>query len=108
MDPKLVRIGWYLLSAAVVLWIVGMIASPTSSPTDTGVRMPLMRMKVAFVLSILQILTALAAIPLVAPFQKSRRRRRPMRDWSLRGFLAVIVLTGLVQIWLLAEISSAQ
>ncbi len=107
IDPRIVQAGWYAFGASVFLWIAGMLVSPTSGPSGSG-SLPMLRVQAAYVVATLQIISAIFAMMIVAPYRRSRRRRRPMRDWSLRIFLLVIVMTGLLQISLLMRITHAQ
>lgn len=101
--PKvwLIRAGWALFAIAFIFWLLGMYLSPTAVARANVTMMPMFRIKMTYAAAAIQIVAALAAMPLLAPFRLNRRRSRPMRDWSLRLFLLVIAITGLFHFVLL-------
>ena len=92
-------VGEFLLLAAVILWATALLMSPHGSAyvPDTDH----VRTTVASFLRNSAIGTlALAALAgwLLFP---ARRPRKPARDWSLLGVIAVLAVTGVYQlIWL--------
>lgn len=90
-NGRRLRIGWGLSAAAAALWLFGIILGAT---LDAG-NLEGPRFGLIYAVAILQLLLAIAAIQLVAPFRLKSKRRRPMRDWSLRLLALVIILTSL-------------
>ena len=92
-------VGEFLLLAAVILWATALLMSPHGSPyvaDADNVRTTVVTFLRNSAIGTL-VLAALAGW-LLFP---ARRPRKPVRDWSLLGVIAVLAATGVYQlIWL--------
>ena len=92
-------VGEFLLLAAVILWGTALLMSPHGSNEAVG--NDYVRTTVASFLDHSAIATLLLVALAGWLLFPARRPRRPLRDWSLIGVIALLVVTSIYQlIWL--------
>ena len=92
-------VGEFLLLAAVILWGTALLMSPHGSNEAVG--NDYVRTTVASFLDHSAIATLLLVALAGWLLFPARRPRRPLRDWSLIGVIALLVVTSTYQlIWL--------
>jgi len=99
VDPKRVALGWKILGAAFVLWAVGLFLNPITfqMPLLAGM---MIRLRVVFVVAIVQLLLAIAGAVLVLP---SARRRR-LRISAIVLLVVVVAMTSLFHLTWVARL----
>ena len=91
---KRVALGWKILSAAFVLWAVGLFLNPITFQMPLGAGM-MIRLRVVLVVAIVQLLLAIAGAVLVLP-----AHRRAFRISAIVLVVALMAMTSLFHlIW---------
>ena len=96
---KRVTLGWKILGAAFVLWAVGLFLNPITfqMPLLAGM---MIRLRVVFVVAIVQLLLAIAGAVLVLP----AARRRGVRISAIVLLVAVVAMTSLFHLTWVARL----
>jgi drug/metabolite transporter (DMT)-like permease len=96
-------VGEFLLLAAVIVWGTALLMSPHGSNDAVGNNY--VKTTVASFLSHSAMATLVLAALAAWMLFPARRPRRPLRDWSLIGVIAVLGATSIYQlIWLQAAV----